>query len=298
MGQTRPLGILVFDVNGSLLRYSKEAHELTGYPFEQVETQEQWCQNLFPDPVSLGIVQGIFREMGTLSGAQASRSFEFVLPFRTASGDLKDGQFSIALTGQSQESPEPLFLVSLMEKVPAVDVVAHSESRDLLGQALSVLQNASGNLLSILDESQRRVIASTNRIRGDQVAMSHQWDGLFQEAFALARIRDLVTVIRDSTGIAQDASRAQVRQADPDRPLVGVPVGKPVALPLGLSLHKLERFWILSTLQALQGNRSDCARHLDIALRTVRNKLGEYKQAGFKIPSASRGRRVKARIVV
>ena len=78
---------------------------------------------------------------------------------------------------------------------------------------------------------------------------------------------------------------------------MGVPVGKPVALPLGLSLHKLERFWILSTLQALHGNRSDCARHLDIALRTVRNKLGEYKTAGFKIPSSARGRRVKGQAV-
>ena len=77
--------------------------------------------------------------------------------------------------------------------------------------------------------------------------------------------------------------------ADPRRPLVGLPLGTPVVLPLGLSLPELERFWLLSTLSALKGNRTHSAAQLDIALRTVRNKINEYKADGFAIPPSQRG---------
>jgi two-component system response regulator FlrC len=78
--------------------------------------------------------------------------------------------------------------------------------------------------------------------------------------------------------------------ADPRKPLLGVAMGTPVVLPLGLSLPELERFWLLSTLSALKGNRTHCAEQLDIALRTVRNKINEYKADGFAIPVSVRGR--------
>jgi len=78
--------------------------------------------------------------------------------------------------------------------------------------------------------------------------------------------------------------------ADHRKPLVGVPMGTPVVLPLGLSLPELERFWLLSTLSALKGNRTHCAEQLDIALRTVRNKINEYKADGYTIPASVRGR--------
>jgi len=77
--------------------------------------------------------------------------------------------------------------------------------------------------------------------------------------------------------------------ADPRTPLVGLPLGTPVVLPLGLSLPELERFWLLSTLSALKGNRTHSAVQLDIALRTVRNKINEYKADGFAIPASQRG---------
>jgi two-component system response regulator FlrC len=63
-----------------------------------------------------------------------------------------------------------------------------------------------------------------------------------------------------------------------------------VVRPLGLSLPELERFWLLSTLSALTGNRTHAAEQLDIALRTVRNKINEYRADGFEIPSSLRGR--------
>ena len=81
-----------------------------------------------------------------------------------------------------------------------------------------------------------------------------------------------------------------IRIADPLKPLQGVPLGTLVALPLGLSLPDLERFWLLSTLSALEGNRTHCSQKLDIALRTVRNKINEYKTDGFDIPQSGHGR--------
>ncbi len=83
---------------------------------------------------------------------------------------------------------------------------------------------------------------------------------------------------------------ANVRHGDPHKPLVGLPLGTLVALPLGLSLPELERFWLLSTLSALDGNRTHCAHQLGIALRTVRNKINEYRADGFQIPASSHGR--------
>jgi two-component system, response regulator FlrC len=81
-----------------------------------------------------------------------------------------------------------------------------------------------------------------------------------------------------------------VEVADPQKPLTGVPMGALVAIPLGLSLPELERFWLLSTLAALDGNRTHCSQQLDIALRTVRNKINEYRAQGFEIPSSGYGR--------
>jgi two-component system response regulator FlrC len=88
----------------------------------------------------------------------------------------------------------------------------------------------------------------------------------------------------------ETAAPAGTVVADSRKPLVGVPMGTPVVLPLGLSLPELERFWLLSTLSALKGNRTHCAEQLDIALRTVRNKINEYKADGYSIPASMRGR--------
>jgi len=83
-------------------------------------------------------------------------------------------------------------------------------------------------------------------------------------------------------------SDGRIHVADPRIPLQQVPLGTLVALPLGLSLPELERFWLLSTLGALEGNRTHCSQKLDIALRTVRNKINEYRADGFEIPGSGK----------
>jgi two-component system response regulator FlrC len=78
--------------------------------------------------------------------------------------------------------------------------------------------------------------------------------------------------------------------ADTDKPLTNITLGTPVTLPLGLPLPELERYWLLSTLAAVGGNRTHCAQQLDIALRTVRNKINEYREQGFQIPKGRSGK--------
>ncbi len=78
--------------------------------------------------------------------------------------------------------------------------------------------------------------------------------------------------------------------ADPKIPVTTAPLGSFIALPLGLSLPDLERFWLLSTLAAVDGNRTRCAQQMGLALRTIRNKLNEYRAQGFSIPASTRDR--------
>ncbi|MCS5525669.1 MAG: hypothetical protein NZ737_01165 [Candidatus Poseidoniaceae archaeon] len=50
-----------------------------------------------------------------------------------------------------------------------------------------------------------------------------------------------------------------------------------------MTLAELERQYILSTLAQNEGNRSRTAEVLDINIRTLRNKLKEYSEAGVSI---------------
>ena len=58
--------------------------------------------------------------------------------------------------------------------------------------------------------------------------------------------------------------------------LRGILVGRPIA--------DVERHLILDTLAFCLGNRTHAARILGISIRTLRNKLSEYVQAGIAVP--------------
>jgi len=79
-------------------------------------------------------------------------------------------------------------------------------------------------------------------------------------------------------------TQSPYQMANLTEPLTDTALGAPVTIPLGMPLPDLERFWLLSTLAAVDGNRTRCAQQLNIALRTVRNKINEYREAGYNIP--------------
>ncbi len=58
---------------------------------------------------------------------------------------------------------------------------------------------------------------------------------------------------------------------------------------IGRTIADVERDMILNTLDHCLGNRTHAANILGISIRTLRNKLNQYKDEGVKIPAASGG---------
>ena len=56
------------------------------------------------------------------------------------------------------------------------------------------------------------------------------------------------------------------------------------ALMIGQTLADVERGLILETLRHVLGNRTHAANILGISIRTLRNKINEYANAGAEIP--------------
>ena len=53
---------------------------------------------------------------------------------------------------------------------------------------------------------------------------------------------------------------------------------------VGHTIADMERHLILDTLAHCRGNRTHAARILGISIRTLRNKLNEYTEAGIPVP--------------
>ena len=53
---------------------------------------------------------------------------------------------------------------------------------------------------------------------------------------------------------------------------------------VGHTIADVERHLILDTLAHCLGNRTHAARILGISIRTLRNKLNEYMEAGIPVP--------------
>lgn len=80
----------------------------------------------------------------------------------------------------------------------------------------------------------------------------------------------------------QDSNRAS---ADPSLPAAAEPVTAASRFALvGRTIAEMERHLILDTLASCFGNRTHAARILGISIRTLRNKLNEYGEAGIAVP--------------
>jgi two-component system response regulator FlrC len=57
-------------------------------------------------------------------------------------------------------------------------------------------------------------------------------------------------------------------------------------LPAGTRLEDMERYLIFKTLREVDNNRTHAARMLGISIRTLRNKLREYREKYGSLPAA------------
>ena len=76
----------------------------------------------------------------------------------------------------------------------------------------------------------------------------------------------------------QQATRANAEAADALRSIL-----------IGRTIADVERHLILDTLAFCFGNRTHAARILGISIRTLRNKLKEYSEAGVPVPAPQMG---------
>lgn len=60
----------------------------------------------------------------------------------------------------------------------------------------------------------------------------------------------------------------------------------PIFAPMGLTLREMEREAILRTLDLCDGNRTHTSEKLGISIRTLRNRLREYRTEGFSVPDS------------
>lgn len=88
---------------------------------------------------------------------------------------------------------------------------------------------------------------------------------------------------------------AQAPQASQDSPAPSASPAAPVKNKnavenlVGRSIADVERDMIINTLEHCLGNRTHAANILGISIRTLRNKLNQYKDEGVNIPASSAG---------
>jgi DNA-binding NtrC family response regulator len=54
-----------------------------------------------------------------------------------------------------------------------------------------------------------------------------------------------------------------------------------VQIPIGMSMKEVERQVIESTLESVQNNKTEAAKILGLARKTLHNKLDQYEEMNF-----------------
>ncbi|HEY4252838.1 MAG TPA: sigma-54 dependent transcriptional regulator [Roseomonas sp.] len=128
-----------------------------------------------------------------------------------------------------------------------------------------------------------------------ELLLGHAWPGNVRE-LENAIHRAVLLAEGEVIGIeAIELSAMPVRAAEAvAMPVLAVPgatgaapkPGKPVAALVGRRMDDVERELILETLSHCLGNRTRAAELLGISIRTLRNKLQEYRASGLAVPPA------------
>lgn len=102
--------------------------------------------------------------------------------------------------------------------------------------------------------------------------LNYKWPGNVRE---LANIIERAIVLNSSSKISPENLHIEMAKDNDKTPLSS----NAGTFPLGISLQELEKRAIIETLAALHNNRTKTAEILGISIRTLRNKLNQYKIA-------------------
>ncbi len=100
-----------------------------------------------------------------------------------------------------------------------------------------------------------------------------------------------------TTSFSKDVPRAATTETPAPAPETAAASAQPSAVNnpggvealVGRTISDIEREMILNTLDHCLGNRTQAANILGISIRTLRNKLNQYKDEGVKLPSSATG---------
>jgi two-component system response regulator FlrC len=114
---------------------------------------------------------------------------------------------------------------------------------------------------------------------------AHPWPGNVRE---LENTLHRAVLLAEGAEIGPEAIELTVPRAalQPDVTPAAKPARAGVSALVGRRVEEVERDLILETLTHCLGNRTRAAEILGISIRTLRNKLGEYRAAGVAVPPA------------
>jgi two-component system, NtrC family, response regulator HydG len=142
--------------------------------------------------------------------------------------------------------------------------VVHIEMPPLRLRGSDVLVLAEHFLRRFAQENKKRVEGFAEEARAKIVA--HRWPGNVRE---LENAIERAVVLCEGSAIAGD-----------DLPIDVAPMPKGALRVPGATMAEIERFAILTTLEATNGSTTKAAEMLDISVRTIQYRLHEYGMAG------------------
>ncbi len=117
--------------------------------------------------------------------------------------------------------------------------------------------------------------------------LGHAWPGNVRE---LENAIHRAVLLAEGDAIGADAielmARATPHAEAPTRTAPTMPAASQVARLVGRKVEEVERELIIETLSHCLGNRTRAAEILGISIRTLRNKLQDYRAAGVAVPPA------------
>ena len=119
--------------------------------------------------------------------------------------------------------------------------------------------------------------------------LAHPWPGNVRE---LENAMHRAVLLASGREIGLDAidlapAPAHAPEASAEAPIPAAPAsGMAIAALVGRRMEEVERELILETLGRCLGNRTRAAEILGISIRTLRNKLSEYRGRGLTVPPA------------
>ncbi|MCK5384310.1 MAG: sigma-54-dependent Fis family transcriptional regulator [Alphaproteobacteria bacterium] len=149
------------------------------------------------------------------------------------------------------------------------------ERKALSSEALSKLQSCTwrGNIRELENTMHRAILMSAEE--------KIEADAIFIQSPALSR-----------SGTPPPSAPDPASVSSAESPVAAAPlVQNPGSIEsmIGRTISDVERDMILNTLGHCLGNRTHAANILGISIRTLRNKLNQYKQDGLDIPAVGSG---------